>query len=170
MILKLKHGRRIALAGPMGRMLAARIGDKAGANPVVVPVPLHRWRLWKRGYNQSALIARALAKAKGWPQVPDALFRARPTPSLGGLNSIERQRALKGAIIVSQRRENDIAGRSIVLIDDVLTSGATSNACVKALKRAGAAHVVIACYARVLHGEAVPESETPETARSRASA
>ena len=80
---------------------------------------------------------------------PDALRRIRKTPSLDGLGSAERREALEGAIIVSPKARFDIEGRDIVLIDDVVTSGATTDACVAALKKAGAARVVIACYARV---------------------
>lgn len=177
MVLSLKHGARIALARPMGRRIAARIGDRAGDDPLVVPVPLHRWRLWKRGFNQSALLARAIARARGWAIRPDALVRVRATPSLGGLNPGQRKRVLSGAIRVSPRAKAVVGGRTVLLVDDVLTSGATSDACVRALKRAGAARVVIACYARVVEGSPVPEAQfpdpemqTPGTVRPRASA
>ncbi|AKM10066.1 ComF family protein [Croceicoccus naphthovorans] len=168
MVLKLKHGGRIALVGPMGRTLASRIGDKAGHEPIVVPVPLHRGRLWRRGYNQSVLMARAIAKAKGWALQPDLLVRKRRTPSLGGLDPDQRRKALRGAIAMGKRSE--VKGRTVLLVDDVLTSGATSDACVRVLKKAGAERVVIACYARVLHADPVPKRETPEAARPRASA
>lgn len=163
MVLDLKHAGRIALAGPMGRRIAARIGERAGPDPLVVPVPLHRWRMWRRGYNQSAMIARSIARAKGWTLIPDALVRSRATRSLGGLNPDQRKAELRGAIAVSARMQPRVAGRDVVLVDDVLTSGATSEACVHALKRAGAARVVIACYARVIAGDPVmslpPEHE-----------
>ncbi|RVQ69776.1 ComF family protein [Croceicoccus ponticola] len=155
MVLDLKHAGRIALAGPMGRTLAARIGDRTGPDTIVVPVPLHRWRLWKRGYNQSALMAKAIAKARGWAHGPDVLRRVRATPSLGGLNPAERTRALMGAIAIAPRWRDRIRGRSVLLVDDVLTSGATSDACVRALKAAGAGKVLFACYARVIDGDAV---------------
>jgi len=160
MILALKHGGRIALAGPMGRALAARFADRAGQDPVIVPVPLHRWRLWKRGYNQSALIARSLARARRWQIEPQALRRIRRTPSLGGMNPGQRRKALAGAIEIDARAK--VKGRTVVLVDDVLTSGATSDACVRALKSAGASKVIVACYARVPFADPVPQTETPE--------
>lgn len=155
MALDLKHAGRIALAGPMGRRIAARIGDRAGPNPLVVPVPLHRWRIWRRGYNQSAMIARSIARDKGWSLLPDALIRNRATRSLGGLNPDQRRSELRGAIAVSRHATPRIAARDVVLVDDVLTSGATSDACVRALKHAGAGRVIIACYARVIAGDPV---------------
>ena len=152
LLLALKHGGKFAQAGPMGRFMALRFSAAAIAEPVdplVIPVPLHFTRMWKRGYNQSALLAKAFAAQKRWDLAPDALRRIRKTPSLDGLGSAERREALEGAIIVSPKARFDIEGRDIVLVDDVVTSGATTDACVAALKNAGAARVVIACYARV---------------------
>ncbi|WP_144094853.1 ComF family protein [Croceicoccus sediminis] len=163
MVLHFKHGGRIALAGPMGRTIAARIGQIGGENPLVTPVPLHRWRLWKRGYNQSAMLAKVVAGTLGLEFRPDLLLRRKATPSLGGLDPGQRRDALKGAIACNPRVELAIRGRNIILVDDVLTSGATSDACVRVLKKAGADRVVIACYARVRHAQDVPKRETPET-------
>lgn len=159
LVLALKHGGRIALARTMGRSLAARLGDRAGGtmqdSPLVVPVPLHRGRLWHRGYNQSALIARSLARARGWEVMPDLLRRVRATPTLGGLDPRQRREALAGAIVVRKGMHASLRGRAVVLVDDVLTSGATSDACVRALRGAGASRVVVACYARVEVGDPV---------------
>jgi ComF family protein len=128
---------------------------------LIVPVPLHRWRLWSRGYNQAALLARELARLGKGEMLVDALHRQKRTPSLGGLGAKARRRALKGAILVTERHRAAIAGRNILLVDDVLTSGATSDACVAALRKAGARTVAIACFARVLD-EALPATnETP---------
>ncbi|HMO69329.1 MAG TPA: phosphoribosyltransferase family protein, partial [Novosphingobium sp.] len=138
----------------MARLMAARLQD-AGPGWLVVPVPLHRWRLWRRGYNQAALLARAIARERRATLAVDALVRRKPTPSLCGLGRKARARALSGAIAVNPRRQAMIDGADVVLVDDVLTSGATSSACVAALKRAGARRVVIACFARVLD-EALP--------------
>jgi ComF family protein len=149
LVLAFKHGRRIALAPMMARLIAARLGA-AGSEWLVVPVPLHRWRLWRRGFNQAALLAREIAAARGARLVVDALRRTRATPSLGGLGRKARARALAGAIKVAPHHREQLRGAKIVLVDDVLTSGATSGACVSALKRAGASEVVIACFARVL--------------------
>ncbi len=121
----------------------------------MVPVPLHRWRLWKRGFNQAALLGREIAQRRGAKLVVDALLRRKATPMLGGLGRKARLRALSGSIAVNPRYVAALKGASIVLVDDVLTSGATSDACVSALKRAGADRVVVACFARVLD-EALP--------------
>lgn len=149
LVLALKHGRRLALAGMMARLIAARLNG-VDESWLFVPVPLHRWRLWKRGYNQAAELARELVGISGGRLEVDALERRKPTPSLGGLGKLARERALSGAIRVNPRRAGRLKGANVVLVDDVLTSGATSNACVAQLRRAGAQRVVIACFARVL--------------------
>jgi len=147
LVLAFKHGGRIALAPMLARLIAARLPFVDG-DWLVVPVPLHRWRLWRRGFNQAALLAREIARQRGAPLGVDVLYRRKATPVLGGLGRKARARALSGAIALNPRR--GVKGRNIVLVDDVLTSGATSDACVAALKRAGAEKVVIACFARVL--------------------
>lgn len=152
--LAFKHGRRIALAPMLARLIAARLPALEG-EWLIVPVPLHRMRLWRRGFNQAALLARELAKQAGREALVDALVRRKPTPTLGGLGRKARARALSGAIAISSGTRARLKGAQILLVDDVLTSGATSDACVSALKRAGAAKVVIACFARVLD-EALP--------------
>jgi ComF family protein len=149
LVLAFKHGRRIALAPMLARLTAARLPPLAG-EWLVVPVPLHRWRLWRRGYNQSALLARELAGLTGHALLVDGLVRRKATPALGGLGKAARAKALSGAIAVNARRRARLQGARVVLVDDVLTSGATTDACVRALKRVGAAEVRIACFARVL--------------------
>jgi ComF family protein len=149
LVLSFKHGRRIALAPMMARLMSARLAE-VDAGWLVVPVPLHRWRLWRRGFNQAALLAHEIAKLRGGKLVVDGLLRTKPTPVLGGLNRKARARALSGAIGVNGNRAAQLRGGNIVLVDDVMTSGATTGACVRALKRAGANKVVIACFARVL--------------------
>ncbi len=149
LVLAFKHGRKIALAPLLARLMAAKV-PMVGPGWVIVPVPLHRWRLWRRGFNQSALLARELSKATGASLVVDGLVRRKQTPMLGGLGRAARMRALSGAIAVHPQRQAQLTGRSILLVDDVLTSGSTSETCVKALKRAGAKQVVIGCFARVL--------------------
>ncbi|MFD2579148.1 ComF family protein [Novosphingobium colocasiae] len=149
LVLQLKHGRRIALAPLLARLMAARL-PPLDETWLIVPVPLHRWRLWRRGYNQSAELARELARLTGARLAVDALVRRKPTPTLGGLGAKARRRALSGAIAAHPGRAAMLKGAQVVLVDDVLTSGATSNACVSAIKRAGAGKVVISCFARVL--------------------
>ncbi|MFM2273582.1 MAG: hypothetical protein RL702_2647 [Pseudomonadota bacterium] len=150
LVLAFKHGRRIAMAPMLARLIAARLPDEIGAGWIMVPVPLHRWRLWRRGFNQAALLAGELARLRGADLLVDGLVRRKQTPSLGGLGKAARTRALSGAIAVNPRRAEGIRGAKLVLVDDVLTSGATSHACVSVLKRAGAKKVVVACFARVL--------------------
>lgn len=161
LVLAFKHGRRIAFAPMLARLMAARLPDD-GAGRVIVPVPLHRWRLWARGYNQAALLAQELARLGRGEVVVDALERRKRTPSLGGMGAKARRRALAGAIQVREARRHALAGRDILLVDDVLTSGATSDACVRALRKAGARSVAIACFARVLD-EALDHAGPNET-------
>ena len=150
LILALKHGHRIALAPLLARLIAAQLPAQIGPGWLIVPVPLHRWRLWSRGFNQSALLARELAASSGAELVVDGLIRIKRTPTLGGLGRTARARALSGAIKLNPRQADRLHGAQILLIDDVLTSGATSDACIRVLKRGGARVVVLGCFARVL--------------------
>ncbi len=149
LVLAFKHGRRIALAPMLARLIVARLPALEG-EWIVVPVPLHRWRLWARGYNQAALLAREIARRTGAGLSVDALVRTKRTPPLGGLGRKARARTLSGAIAVAGNRAHAVKGAQVILVDDVLTSGATSDACVRALKKAGASKVVVACFARVI--------------------
>jgi len=149
LVLAFKHGRRIALAPLLARLIAAKL-PLVGPDWLIVPVPLHRWRLWRRGFNQSALLGREIAKSTGAALLVDGLIRRKATPMLGGLGRAARMRALSGAIMINPARAGQIKNKQILLVDDVLTSGSTSETCVKTLKRAGAAKVQIACFARVL--------------------
>lgn len=113
---------------------------------LLVPVPLHRRRIWTRGYNQAWLIARALAREANLP-VAHALTRSRPTPVLRGMGPSARARAVAGAFVAE---EGAVRGRSVGLVDDIYTTGATARACADALAAAGAADVVVICWARVM--------------------
>ena len=168
LVLAFKRGRRIALAPLMARLMASRM-DFADGGWLLVPVPLHRWRLWRRGFNQAALLAREIAAIKGMAVAVDALVRIKATPVLGGLGSRARSRALAGAIAVNPARAAQLRGARVMLVDDVLTSGATSGACVRALRRAGAEKVAVTCFARVLN-EALPDANERADANENARA
>ena len=162
LVLAFKHGRRIAMAPMLARLIAARLPDDESER-LIVPVPLHRWRLWTRGYNQAALLARELERLGKGRVLVDALERRKRTPSLGGLGARARRRALAGAIAMRDPVRPELEGRDILLVDDVLTSGATSEACVRALREGGARSVRIACFARVLDEALDHTNETPGT-------
>ncbi|KPF65159.1 ComF family protein [Porphyrobacter sp. AAP60] len=151
LVLAYKHGGRIALSRLLARLIAARMPEvPVGAQmPLLVPVPLHRWRLWQRGFNQAGLLARELGKLGMGEVLIDGLVRHRRTPNLGGLGRDRRERALMGAIAINPARMTTMSGRDIILVDDVLTSGATSRACFTAIRRAQPTSVAVACFARV---------------------
>jgi ComF family protein len=144
---RLKYGRKVAVAKTMARYMAPLVA-REGATRVLVPVPLHRTRLWMRGFNQSALVARELSRSLAIPVDASALRRIRRTPPLKGMSPQQRRKTVSGAFRV--RDKAGIAGRIVVLIDDVLTTGSTAEACAKALKRAGAARVELVSWARVV--------------------
>lgn len=148
-VLRLKHGGKIGLAQLIARHLERHLPVDA-ANVVLIPVPLHRWRLWQRGFNQSILIARALAAGRGLNVETDVLRRIRATPPLKGMTRKQRAAAVRGVFDIAARHRARIAGAHVLLVDDVYTTGATANACVSLLKQAGAARVTIFCWARVL--------------------
>lgn len=130
-------------------MIAARLPTLEG-EWLIVPVPLHRWRLWRRGFNQSGLLAQEIGRLTAQPVLIDGLRRRKHTRTLGGLGRAARARMLSGAIRLNDRHRSRINGARILLVDDVMTSGATSDACVRVLKRAGAEQVIVACFARLL--------------------
>ena len=152
--MKLKYGRKTGLARLIAGQLLRHLPDGAEANGradmLLAPVPLHRWRIWSRGYNQSALIADALGRASGIARDHQLLLRIKATPPLRGMGPAARAKVVRGAFALSPGARDRIAGRTVLLIDDVLTSGATANACAKMLKRGGAREVHLLCWARVL--------------------
>jgi len=147
-ILALKHGDKPWLAGIMAVHMARAGAALITAETLLVPVPLHRWRLWRRGYNQAGLLAQALAKRTGADIAIDALERVRPTPPSVGMGRAMRAKNVRGAFKVRDR--GLVKGRTILLVDDVLTSGATADACARILRRAGAASVGVLTFARVV--------------------
>ncbi|MCQ8240681.1 double zinc ribbon domain-containing protein [Rhizosaccharibacter radicis] len=150
LILPLKYGDRTEMAAVLGAHMA-RAGQRllVGAD-VLVPVPLHRRRLRRRRYNQAALLCRALSRSTGVPFGLDVLRRVKATAPLAGLGGQDRLASLSGAIEVRETRRSVVAGRSVVLVDDVLTTGATASACAAALMAAGAASVDVLAAARTV--------------------
>jgi ComF family protein len=146
-VLRLKYGGRTAFAETVARQMARLMPEGA---ELLVPVPLHRWRIWSRGFNQSALIAAALTRAMAIPNDPMLLRRVRATPALRGIGARARAQAVAGAFGIEPRRQHELRGKAVVLVDDVHTSGATTDGCAGLLLRAGAASVTILCWARVL--------------------
>jgi ComF family protein len=148
-ILALKHGDRLDLIPPLARWLARTGRPFLEETDIIVPVPLHPVRLWWRRYNQSAEIARSLGTVTGTPVDLLALTRKRPTPSQGAMPSAKaRRRNMQGAFAV--REGASLKGSSVLLVDDVMTTGATVEACSRALKRAGASQVSVLTLARVV--------------------
>ena len=143
-----KYGDRLDLAPMMGQWMARAGSELLGGADALIPVPLHWRRLWSRRFNQSAALAGAISKICGVPLLHDALKRVRATAQQVGLSKTERADNVQGAFRVPDKSQT--AGRRLVLIDDVLTSGATADTCAKALLRAGAAHVDVLVFARVV--------------------
>ena len=140
-----KYGRVYPLAQALAGLLARALPRQERFD-VIVPMPLHWLRRWRRGFNQSQLLARMLAERTGLPCC-DAVRKRKRTPPQAGLTSAERRTNVAGAFQV--KRRNEIEGRHVLLIDDVLTTGATAGACSAALKRAGASRVTVLTLARV---------------------
>ncbi len=149
LILGFKHGDRTDAAPGLGRWLCRAGGDLIADADLIAPVPLHPWRLVRRRYNQSALLVRAVARQTGVVAVCDLLRRDRATPSQGGLGAAARRRNVASAFSVPARHRGALAGRRVLLVDDVLTTGATVESCARSLVGAGAAAVDVLTVARV---------------------
>ena len=152
----LKYGDRLDLAPMMGRWMATAGRNLVAEADAIVPVPLHWRRQWARRFNQSALLGEIIAKASGRPVVYGALKRVKATPQQVGLDKSGRAQNVQGAFRVPPGGKAEVAGRRLVLVDDVLTSGATVDACARALLRGGAAAVDVLVFARVVAAGRAP--------------
>lgn len=151
-----KYGDRLDLAPVMGRWMARAGRELIVGADALVPVPLHWRRLWARRFNQSAALAMEISRLTGIGVLHSGLKRVRATAQQVGLSKPERAENVQGAFGVSADGKADIAGRRLLLIDDVLTSGATVDTCARALLRAGAAHVDVLVFARVVAAMRAP--------------
>jgi ComF family protein len=149
-IQKFKYGRKVSLGKPLGRLMARGCEDFLGRcrAELIVPVPLHPKRLRWRGFNQSVLLARQVSRAYATPMDPFVLVRHRETPPQTQLSEEERRKNMRGAFTVHPNRA--VKNRTILLVDDVYTSGATVNECSRALRRGGARDVYVLTLARAV--------------------
>lgn len=155
LVLAFKHGDRTELAGALAAMMQRAGAALLRRAEVIVPVPLHRRRLLARRYNQSALLARAIGRLSGLPVAVDALLRTRATGSMAGRTRRERAAVVAGAFAIRPGRVHQVTGRRVVLVDDVLTTGATAAACTAALLAAGAERVDLVMGARAMFDDAL---------------
>ena len=132
---RLKYGDRLELARAMGRMMARAGAELLAEADVIVPVPLHRWRLWRRRFNQALALARVVSAESGAPYDPFLLARVKHTRRQVGLTKTQRQENLQGAFRVPAEAKARLKGKRVLLIDDVLTTGSTANAAARALLR-----------------------------------
>mgnify|MGYP002778309496 FL=1 len=158
LILPFKHADRTELAGPIAARMALAGAALLARAELVAPVPLHWRRLLTRRYNQAALLGRRIAAGAGLPFLPDLLRRHRPTPALGERGAAERAALLEGAFALRRAAVPRVAGRRVLLVDDVMTSGATAEACARVLLTAGAAAVDVLAAARVPDPRLGPEA------------
>ena len=156
LVLSFKYGDRLDLTPMMGKWMARAGRELLSEADALLPVPLHWRRLWARRFNQSAALAGAISDIAGVPVLHGALKRVRATPQQVGLSKTERADNVQGAFRVPADEKAQVAGRRLVLIDDVLTSGATVDTCARALLRAGAAHVDVLVFARVVAAVRTP--------------
>jgi ComF family protein len=153
---RLKYGDRLDLATTLGRWMARAGRELLADADALVPVPLHWRRLWGRRFNQAAVLAKVAAASSGLPVLTGALRRMRATPQQVGLSRSERAVNVQGAFAVTRDGKAEICGKRLVLVDDVLTSGATVDACARTLLRAGARNVDVLVFARVVAAARVP--------------
>jgi ComF family protein len=144
-----KYRRRLDLGRPLGRLLAEGVpDDMLGQADLWAPVPLHPWRLCWRGFNQALVLGRGMSARGGPALIPDLLLRRRHTRPQVGLTAAQRAANVAGVFAVRPRLRSRVGGRAVLLVDDVFTTGATVNECARALKEAGAAHVMVITLVR----------------------
>jgi ComF family protein len=146
---QLKYADRHDARALLGRWLAHAGHDLLADADLIAPVPLGRWRLLSRRFNQAAILAQELSRLSGVPVEPQLLIRTRSTKTQVGLTHDQRRRNVAGAFTVPIRQRAKLQGRNVLLVDDVITTGATVEACARALKRAGAARVDVLALAMV---------------------
>ncbi len=149
LILAFKYADAIHAAPAFSAWMARAGADLLAEADLLAPVPLHRWRLLKRRYNQAALLAQGVGRVSGVRAVPDLLQRIRSTRPQGGLTRAGRARNVRGAFCIRPRHQALVQGKRVVLIDDVLTTGATVDECARILRVAGAIQVDVVTLARV---------------------
>ncbi|UWR24052.1 ComF family protein [Sulfitobacter sp. S190] len=149
MVLALKHGDRHEIARPAAKWMAHAAADILTLDTLIAPIPLHWTRLVKRRFNQSALLSKELSRISGLPWCPDLLERHRKTVSLEGLNWTERHETVQNAMRVHRKRRHRLIGRPVLLVDDVMTTGATLGAATRACLAAGSGPVCVLTLARV---------------------
>jgi ComF family protein len=147
---RLKYSDRMELARPLGQWMARAGADILAEADLLVPIPLHRLRLWTRRFNQACILADAISRASGVRNDPFALERIKATPPQVRLTKAQRAENMQGAFRVPTDARARILGQQLVLVDDVLTSGATLNAAARVLLRAGARAVDVLVFARVV--------------------
>ena len=150
LILAFKHADRTEAARAFGRWLQVAAWRGLEEAELILPIPLHRWRLFRRRYNQAALLAQALGRESGLPVAVDLLRRARATPSQGHRSREARRRNVAGAFVLAPQAAARLAGRHLLLVDDVMTSGATIEEAAKVLRRAKPRSIEVVTLARVL--------------------
>ncbi|MEM7173495.1 MAG: ComF family protein [Pseudomonadota bacterium] len=153
MIMAFKHADRIDVTKAFGGWLGRIGGAMTEQADLIVPVPLHWRRLLSRRYNQAALLAQVLSRQFSVSYGPDYLIRKKATVSQGRLSAAARHRNVQGAFFIPDKHRSKIAGRKVLLVDDVMTTGATVHACTNTLLRAGAARVQVLVLARVFRGQ-----------------
>jgi ComF family protein len=153
LILAFKHADRTSLAPAFGTWLNRAGAELLAESDLIVPVPLHWSRLFSRRYNQAALLAQALGHVSGKTVLPDLLIRRRATQKQGHLGRLARQRNVAGAFALNPRKASAAQGRNVLLVDDVVTTGATIANCAKVLRKGGAARIDVLAIARVIQAD-----------------